>query len=95
MTESEENVLSFVYASFLPPGMHQFLIYCPKTDRVFCKEVAIDLNSLELYPEFPEGPPKERRKKIRASIWRDWKEPTNDMLYNAFMKDIGVETFQP
>ena len=28
---------TFVYAAILPPGLHQFLIYCPKTKRAFCK----------------------------------------------------------
>jgi len=27
---------NFVYAVYLPPGHHQFIIYCPKTHRAFC-----------------------------------------------------------
>ena len=44
----------FVYAACLPPGQHQFLIYCPKTTRVFVKDFVVDLNECEPFPEYPE-----------------------------------------
>ena len=36
---------SFVFTQILPPGLHKILIYCPKSDRAFCKEFILDLNS--------------------------------------------------
>jgi len=36
---------TFVYAAYLPPGRHQFLIYCPIRKSLFCKDIVIDLNS--------------------------------------------------
>ena len=37
----------FVYAGFVPPGPHQILIYCPTTEKVFCKEIVADLNGFD------------------------------------------------
>ena len=34
----------FMYAAWLPPGVHNFLIYCPVTKRAFVKEVIIQHN---------------------------------------------------
>lgn len=55
---ANEKTVPFVYVSFLPPGIHQLLIYCPLTDRLFCKEVVINVNCCEILPQFPEQPPK-------------------------------------
>jgi hypothetical protein len=44
---------AFVYAANLPPGLHQILIYCPKTNRAFVKEIVVDLSYTDQFPEFP------------------------------------------
>lgn len=67
----------FGYAAFLPPGVHNFLIYCPKTDRLFCKEVVIDLNSKDFYPELPRMPSTNKRKTM-ANIWREHRQDNLD-----------------
>ena len=43
----------YVYAAYLPPGLHGFLIYCPVTKRVFCKDIVVNLNTKDMFPEFP------------------------------------------
>lgn len=53
LTPKDKECTTFIYAAYLPPGMHQFIIYCPKTKRAFCKDVVVDLNECEPFPEFP------------------------------------------
>ena len=43
----------FVYANYLKPGIHKFLIYCPVNKRAFVKTILVDLNTSDFYPEYP------------------------------------------
>ena len=93
---------TFVYAAFLPPGMHQFLIYCPKTHRLFCKDIIIDLNSFDDYPEFPEVHKPviaevKKVKKTRANVWRKWRYDSKEDITKAFLLDINgpQSTWEP
>jgi hypothetical protein len=84
---------TFVYAGYLKPGLHQFIIYCPVTKRAFVKDVIIDLNCQDFYPEFPlriEPPVQEiiPPKRTRANVWRKWKDPKESDLEQAFQFDI-------
>ena len=45
---------TYVYADYLSPGRHKFLIYCPQSNRAFIKSVFIGRNTSEFYPEFPK-----------------------------------------
>ena len=45
---------NYIYAAYLPAGLHQFLIYCPKTKRVFCADLIVELSNLDPYPEYPD-----------------------------------------
>jgi hypothetical protein len=37
----------FVYANYLVPGIHKFVIYCPISQRAFCKTILVDTNLKE------------------------------------------------
>jgi hypothetical protein len=84
-----KNCEVFAFAAFLPPGVHQFLIYCPKTDRVFCKEVVVDLNSKDYFPELPKTPAI-RKRKTMANVWRKWKPDTPENQLMAFNQDSSM-----
>ena len=92
---------TFIYAAFLPPGLHQFLIYCPKTHRLFCKDIIINLNSFDDYPEFPEVHKPVvtvvKVKKTRANVWRKWRYDSEENNTNAFLLDINgpLSTWEP
>lgn len=88
-----EKTIPFVYVSFLPPGIHQMLIFCPLTDRLFCKEIVVGVNTCEILPQFPEQPPKQKKKKVRANVWRAWKDDPKEILQLAFLQDVasGIE----
>lgn len=45
---------SFVFAEFMPPGLHQKLIHCPQTDTFWIAHFLVDLNTKDFYPEFPQ-----------------------------------------
>ena len=45
--------VAYVYTAIVPPGHHTFLIYDPVHKRAFCKDILVKLNTLDLYPEFP------------------------------------------
>lgn len=43
-----------VYAGFLKPGYHQFMIYDPLLEKAYLKDFIVNLNLREdLYPEYP------------------------------------------
>jgi len=50
----EPNKDIFVYAAFLEPGYHQFLIYDPKSGRAFCKDLIVQPNNFMMFPELPK-----------------------------------------
>ena len=44
----------YVFATYLEPGYHQFLIYDPLIDKAFCQEMVVDFNPYQqIYPELP------------------------------------------
>ena len=48
----------------MPPGLHYFIIYDPKSGRAFYKEIIVDLDFYDSYPEFPE-PFSEEAKEVK------------------------------
>ena len=44
----------FVFACILPPGHHEVVIYDPVSERGYQKELRIDLNKMEYYPDQPD-----------------------------------------
>jgi hypothetical protein len=51
--DETRNKNMFVYATYLAPGIHKFVIYCPVSRRAFCKTLMVDVNTKDFYPEFP------------------------------------------
>jgi hypothetical protein len=77
---------TFVYATYLTPGNHQVVIYCPNTHRAFVKDFIVNLSRSDQYPEFPL-PFKEENPKPKITIlnvWRRWRSDTNDDKRIAF-----------
>ena len=52
-SKSIEDREFFIYATFLPPGYHQMLIYDPESRRAFCKDIIVGMNHKDFYPEYP------------------------------------------
>ena len=88
-----------MYAAYLPPGLHSFIIYCPVTKRAYAKDIMINLSESDHYPECPEihkpdaagydpdaGPV--RVKKTRANVWRKWRDDSAEDIELAFECDI-------
>jgi hypothetical protein len=44
----------YVYANYLKPGRHKFLIYCRQSNRAFVKSILVGINTQDFYPEFPK-----------------------------------------
>lgn len=90
---------TFVYAAYLPPGLHQFIIYCPFTKRAFCKDLIVDLSQSDEYPEFPgmsELAGKARKRSTLCNVWRKWRMDSEEDNKNAFIHDIqSKESFSP
>lgn len=63
----------FVYANYLPPGVHKYLIYCPVSQRAFVKTTLVEPNTKDHYPEFPVQIRRPRRKLIQ-NVWRRYRE---------------------
>lgn len=44
----------YVFAAYLKPGYHQFFIYDPLVDKVYCQEFVVEQdNCIQIYPELP------------------------------------------
>ena len=96
-SDIDEDCKTFVYGAYLPPGLHQFIIYCPKTKRAFIKDVVIDVNACDAWPEFPDPlrPTLDKPKKVtRSNVWRKWREDTEQDIQMAFLADCS-DSFEP
>ena len=43
----------FVYSAYLPPGLHNMLIYCPDSETAWAKQFYVGTNKKDFYPELP------------------------------------------
>jgi hypothetical protein len=75
-----------VYANYLKPGIHKFLIYCPVNKRAFVKTILVDVNTSDYYPEFPVKI-KVPRKKLILNVWRQAKKETKEQLKSMCTND--------
>ena len=82
----------FIYANYLPPGIHKYLIYCPVNKRAFVKTMFVDVNTKDFYPEYPIRIPVPRKKLI-LNVWRACKKENNDELMRCCTNDIEHEGF--
>ena len=83
----------------MPPGLHQFIIFDQVSERAFCKDIIIDLNTQDPYPEFPikfteEAAEDAPVKRTRANVWRKWRDPKQSELAAAVLEDMAVD-FDP
>ena len=76
-TDEEKNKNLFIYANYLIPGLHKFIIYCPTSKRAFCKTILVDINTKEFYPEYPTQL-KVPRKKLILNVWRHSQNENHD-----------------
>lgn len=60
---------TFVFAAYLPPGLHQFAIYCPLTDKLYCEEILVNLSYFDHFPEYPTAS-KQPKKILYQNVWR-------------------------
>lgn len=87
------HCVSYVYAAYLPPGIHQFLIFCPKTQRLFVKDIVIDLNQSYIYSEYPRKP--KAGKKTMSNVWRTWHTDSPSDVRMALISDMVEDKFNP
>ena len=91
---------TYIYTNYLPPGNHSVVIVCPKTKRVFVKEILVDLNQSDFFPEIPGVPRVQGEKPVvikkitRSNVWRRWREDTEEKENEAFYSDIMAD-FDP
>ena len=69
--QSNKECQTYVYGAYLPCGIHQALIYSPGQNEAYTHEFAVDLNSIDQYPEFPTSVRKSPLL-TRANVWRKW-----------------------
>mmetsp|Transcript_28843 Transcript_28843/g.43553 ORF Transcript_28843/g.43553 Transcript_28843/m.43553 type:complete len:187 (+) Transcript_28843:941-1501(+) len=82
----------FVYATFLPPGYHQILIYDPMLERAFCHDLVLNLNQKDFYPEYPLLHGVKNNKNIQ-NVWRHWLEDSEEEIDKSFISDTETEEF--
>lgn len=70
----------FTFAGFFRPGYHQVLIYDPKYERAFCKDIIVKQNMRDfIYPEYPI-PLVKVAAKVVPDMWRTWIEDSSQDL---------------
>jgi len=82
----------FVYANYLPPGEHKYLIYCPVNQRAFVKTTLVEPNTKDHYPEFPVQISRPRRKLIK-NVWRRYRKENKQFFDKAFTSTIEIPSF--
>ena len=68
----------FIYATFLPPGYHQMLIYDPDSRRAFIKDIIVGMNHKDFYPEYPILQDPVKHMKVIQNVWRPWHIDTEE-----------------
>jgi hypothetical protein len=64
----------YIYAEFVKPGYHQFVIYDPIVEKAYCKDFVVNLNLREdIYPEYPVIQGMNMKKGIK-DVFEPWKE---------------------
>lgn len=71
------------------------MIYCPKTDRLFVKDVMIDLSEGKYFSEFPRKARITKKKKVRKNVWRQWREDSELDIEMALVSDMNKVSFDP
>lgn len=86
----DKDCTIYIYTAILPPGQHQFLLYDPKTHRAFCKDLIVDINECEQYPEYPKKymPPVPPKKLTRQNVWRQWRIDNEEDITVCYNFDI-------
>ena len=74
-SKNEKECHDYVYAGHLPSGLQQFLIYSPRAQKVFFKELMVDLNYAEVYPQ-KSFTKKKKVQKTTVDVWAAWIEDT-------------------
>ena len=95
LKKSDSTCSTFVYAAHLPPGHHQFLIYCPKTKRLFIKDIFVDLSSPHFFPEYPISVKSKIKPKTSANVWRKWREDSDIDVTLALQEDFTEKSYEP
>ena len=63
----------YVYAAYLKPGYHQFIIYDPLIDKAFCQEMIVGLNCYQqIYPELPIASENLQKLIVLPPVFNKW-----------------------
>lgn len=85
----------YTFAGFFPPGYHQVLIYDPKFERAYAKDIVVGMNLRDFaYPEYPLAS-SDFNKKIIPDMWQKWVEDTQEDINNIFQSELDGEDFNP
>ena len=86
---------SYIFAGFYPPGNHNFLIYDPLLDKVFIKDIVVQLNTFETYPEYPRMIAKAKNVQPKKNVWRKWIEDTPETEVKVYHFDLTSNLYDP
>lgn len=95
LDKAKSTCSQYVYAAHLPPGRHMFLIYCPVTKRLFCKDIFVDLSSPHFFPEYPKSFKRTSKPKTCSNVWRKWRDDSAIDITLALQDDCAHESFDP
>lgn len=63
----------YVFATFLEPGYHQFIIYDPLVEKAYCQEMVIEFNDYQLlYPEMPKLIEQLQKLQVLPPVFKKW-----------------------
>ena len=71
------------------------MIYCPKTERLFVKDVVIDLSQGNYFSEYPRKARVMKPRKKRPNVWRQFREDSELDVEMALVSDMDKRNFDP
>jgi len=74
----------FVYTCLLNPGYHKLLIYDPQLEMAFVKDFVVNLNTKDVYPEYPTRESTIKKSEKAPNIWRTWHADSREAKFKSF-----------
>lgn len=80
----------YVFAAFLEPGYHQFIIYDPLIEKAYCQETIIEFNNYQLiYPEMPKLIEQLQMLQVLPPVFKKWIRDDIERENKAYYHDTS------
>lgn len=89
-----ESTQDYMFAAYMPPGRHHFLLYDPLFKKAYVKEFTIHPNSFDSYVDFPRTFNDITFKKPTPNVWSKFREDNMVDFETSMLFDIAAGDLQ-